>query len=56
MYNGKEAIGLDIVKARGYSTTQVTGAWTSFGNNQVIGNAGTAPTAAGAASTDLGQK
>ena len=39
-----------------YSTTQVNGAWTSFGNNRVIGNAGTAPTAAGPASTDLGQK
>jgi hypothetical protein len=28
----------------GYSSTQVTGAWTSFGNNQVIGNPGNAPT------------
>ena len=32
------------------------GAWTSFGNNRVTGNPGTAPTAAGAATTDLGQK
>lgn len=39
-----------------YSAMQANGAWTSFGNNRVIGNAGTAPTAAGPASTDLGQK
>ena len=40
----------------GYSSTQVTGAWTSFGNNQVIGNPGNAPTGAGPASTALGEK
>ena len=33
-----------------------SGAWTSFGNNRITGTAGTAPTAAGAATTDLGQK
>jgi hypothetical protein len=38
------------------NATAASGAWTSFGNNRVTGNAGTAPTAAGAASTDLGQK
>jgi Right handed beta helix region len=31
------------------------GAWTSFGNNRITGPAGTAPTAAGPASSDLGQ-
>jgi hypothetical protein len=39
-----------------YNGTQVSGTWISFGNNRLVGNAGTAPTAAGAASTDLGQK
>jgi hypothetical protein len=39
-----------------YNGTQVSGTWVSFGNNRLIGNAGTAPTPAGAASTDLGQK
>jgi hypothetical protein len=33
-----------------------TGPWTSFGNNRVSGTPGIAPTAAGPASTDLGQK
>ena len=33
-----------------------SGAWVSFGNNRVTGAPGTAPTAAGAASSDLGQK
>lgn len=36
--------------------TAASGAWVSFGNNRITGNAGTAPTAAGAATTDLGQK
>jgi len=41
-----------------FNGTAVSGATTSFGNNRLIGNTsdGTAPTAAGAASTDLGQK
>lgn len=38
------------------NTTAASGAWTSFGNNRVTGTAGTAPTAAGAATSDLGQK
>lgn len=45
--------GTDLVA---YSGSAAIGAWTSFGNNRVIGTAGTAPTAAGPASTDLGQK
>jgi hypothetical protein len=34
-----------------------SGAWVSFGNNRGLGNTnlGTAPTAAGAATSDLGQ-
>ena len=32
------------------------GTWISFGNNRITGNPGTAPTAAGAATSDLGQK
>lgn len=41
-----------------YNTTGISGTVTSFGNNRIFGNTspGTAPTAAGAASTDLGQK
>ncbi len=41
-----------------FNTTAISGATTSFGNNRLIGNTsdGTAPTAAGAPSTDLGQK
>jgi hypothetical protein len=39
-----------------YNGTQVSGGWISFGNNRLVGNPGTAPTAAGPASTDLGQK
>ncbi len=41
-----------------FNGTAVSGATTSFGNNRLIGNTsdGTAPTAAGPASTDLGQK
>ena len=39
-----------------YNGSQNTGAWISFGNNVVVGAATTAPTAAGPASTDLGQK
>jgi hypothetical protein len=38
------------------NTTAASGAWTSFGNNRISGTPGTAPTAAGPASTDLGQK
>jgi hypothetical protein len=38
------------------NASAANGAWTSFGNNRVTGTAGTAPTAAGAASSDLGQK
>jgi hypothetical protein len=38
------------------NTTAASGAWTSFGNNRVSGTPGTAPSAAGPASTDLGQK
>jgi hypothetical protein len=36
--------------------TAANGAWISFGNNRVSGNPGTAPTAAGGATSDLGQK
>jgi hypothetical protein len=36
--------------------TAASGPWTSFGNNRVTGTPGTAPTAAGAATSDLGQK
>jgi Right handed beta helix region len=42
-----------------FNTTQAaSGAWTSFGNNRLTGNtaAGTAPTAAGGATSDLGQQ
>jgi hypothetical protein len=39
-----------------HNTTAANGAWTSFGNNRITGTAGTAPTAAGAATTDLGEK
>ena len=41
-----------------FNGTALSGATTSFGNNRLIGNTsdGTAPTAAGPASTDLGQK
>jgi hypothetical protein len=39
-----------------YNGTQVSGGWISFGNERLVGNPGTAPTAAGPASTDLGQK
>jgi hypothetical protein len=38
------------------NATAASGAWTSFGNNRITGPAGTAPTAAGAASSDLGEK
>lgn len=41
-----------------FNGTAISGASVSFGNNRIVGNTadGTAPTAAGAASTDLGQK
>jgi hypothetical protein len=41
-----------------FNGTALSGATTSFGNNRLIGNTsdGTAPTAAGLASSDLGQK
>jgi hypothetical protein len=41
-----------------FNGTAISGATTSFGNNRIVGNIadGTAPTAAGAPSTDLGQK
>jgi hypothetical protein len=41
-----------------FNNTGITGATTSFGNNRISGNgsAGTAPTAAGAQSHDLGQQ
>jgi hypothetical protein len=41
-----------------FNGTAITGATTSFGNNRLAGNTsdGTAPTAAGAPSSDLGQK
>jgi hypothetical protein len=41
-----------------FNATAISGATTSFGNNRIVGNLadGTAPTAAGAPSTDLGQK
>jgi len=41
-----------------FNNTAITGATTSFGNNRLAGNTsdGTAPTPAGPASTDLGQK
>jgi hypothetical protein len=41
-----------------FNGTAISGATTSFGNNRIIGNTtdGTTPTAAGAASTDLGQR
>ena len=40
------------------NTTGISGSVTSFGNNRIFGNgsAGSTPIAAGAASTDLGQK
>ena len=40
-----------------HNTTRATGAWVSFGNNRGLGNTnlGTAPTAAGGATSDLGQ-
>ena len=40
------------------NNTGFIGAWTSFGNNRLAGNVsdGTASTAAGAPSSDLGQK
>jgi hypothetical protein len=38
------------------NVSAASGAWTSFGNNRITGAAGTAPTAAGGATTDLGQK
>jgi hypothetical protein len=38
------------------TTAAAAGSWISFGNNRVSGNAGTAPTAAGGPSSDLGQK
>jgi hypothetical protein len=38
------------------NVSAANGAWTSFGNNRITGAAGTAPTAAGGATTDLGQK
>jgi hypothetical protein len=38
------------------TTAAAAGPWTSFGNNRVSGNPGTAPTAAGGPSSDLGQK
>ncbi len=40
-----------------HNATRSTGAWVSFGNNRALGNtnAGSAPTAAGGATTDLGQ-
>jgi hypothetical protein len=40
-----------------HNATRSTGAWISFGNNRALGNTnlGTAPTAAGAATSDLGQ-
>ena len=41
-----------------FNATGITGTTTSFGNNRIAGNTadGTAPTAAGAPSSDLGQK
>jgi hypothetical protein len=40
-----------------FNGTRANGAWVSFGNNRGLGNTavGTAPTAAGGATTDLGQ-
>jgi hypothetical protein len=40
-----------------HNTTRATGAWVTFGNNRALGNTnlGTAPTAAGGATSDLGQ-
>jgi hypothetical protein len=39
-----------------YNGTQASGGWLSYGNNRVVGNPGTAPTAAGPISNELGQK
>ena len=38
------------------NATAASGPWTSFGNNRITGNPGTTGTAAGGASTDLGQR
>jgi hypothetical protein len=39
-----------------FNTSSISGSTTSFGNNRLFGNGGTAPTPAGGASTDFGQQ
>jgi hypothetical protein len=59
---GLVTVGGGILRIRNsdiaFNTTAASGAWVSFGNNALTGNgaAGTAPTAAGAQSHDLGQQ